>query len=96
MLPHYDEIAIRKEISNWDISIPGKDQFDFESFSQAYALQVQYRNRLTEMHSVVFAHFEMISQAQKMLKEMAVKLAQELNTIKMHQLHLQFILLFCQ
>ena len=75
MLPHYDEIYIRKEISNWDISIPGKDQFDFESFSQAYALQVQYRNRLTEMHSVVFAHYEMISQAQKMLKEMAVKLA---------------------
>ena len=75
LLPYYDEIEIRKEIRQWDISIPNKDDYEFESFSAAYALQVQYRNRLTEIMSVVFAHYEMISQAHKNLREMAIKLS---------------------
>jgi hypothetical protein len=75
LLPYYDEIEIRKEIRQWDVSIPSKDDYAFESFSAAYALQVQYRNRLTEIMSVVFAHYEMISQAHKNLREMAIKLS---------------------
>jgi hypothetical protein len=75
LLPMYDEIAIRTEIRQWDISIPSKDEYAFESFSAAYALQVQYRNRLTEIISVVYAHFEMISQAHKNLREMAIRLS---------------------
>lgn len=75
LLPFYDEIEIRNEVRQWDISIPSKDDYGFESFSAAYALQVQYRNRLTEIISVVYAHFEMISQAHKNLREMAIKLS---------------------
>jgi len=75
LLPYYDEIEIRKEVRQWDISIPTKDEYEFESFSASYALQVQYRNRLTEIMSVVFAHYEMISQAHKNLREMAIKLS---------------------
>lgn len=75
LLPFYDEIEIRKEVRQWDISIPNKDDYEFESFSAAYALQVQYRNRLTEIISVIYAHFEMISQAHKNLREMAIKLS---------------------
>ena len=74
MLPYYDEIEIRNEIREWDMSIP-KNGFDFQDFALTYSLQVQYRNRLTEMISIVHAHYEMISQAHKTLKEMAVKLA---------------------
>jgi len=75
VLPIYDEIEIRKEIRQWDIAIPTKDEYEFESFSASYALQVQYRNRLTEIMSVVYAHYEMISQAHKNLREMAIKLS---------------------
>jgi hypothetical protein len=75
LLPIYDELEIRNEVRKWDIAIPTKDDYDFESFSASYALQVQYRNRLTEIMSVVFAHYEMISQAHKNLREMAIKLS---------------------
>ena len=74
MLPMFDELEIRKEIREWDMSIPNNG-FNFEDFAMAYSLQVQYRNRLTEMISVVHAHYELISQAHKTLKEMAVRLA---------------------
>lgn len=75
LLPMYDEIVIRNEVRQWDICIPSKDEFAFESFSASYALQVQYRNRLTEIISVVYAHYEMISQAHKNLREMAIRLS---------------------
>jgi hypothetical protein len=75
VLPFYDEIEIRTEIRQWEIAIPSKDEYEFESFSASYALQVQYRNRLTEIMSVVYAHYEMISQAHKNLREMAIKLS---------------------
>jgi len=75
VLPFYDEIEIRNEVRQWDIAIPSKDEYEFESFSASYALQVQYRNRLTEIMSVVYAHYEMISQAHKNLREMAIKLS---------------------
>jgi hypothetical protein len=74
MLPMFDELEIRKEIREWDMSIPNNG-FNFEDFAMAYSMQVQYRNRLTEMISVVHAHYELISQAHKTLKEMAVRLA---------------------
>lgn len=75
LLPDYDEYEIRKEIRNWILDIPTKDDFNIESFAKSYALQVQYRNRITELVSLVFAHYEMINQAHRSLKEMAVKLA---------------------
>jgi hypothetical protein len=74
-LPDYDELEIRKEIKGWNIGIPNKDDFDFDSYAMFYSLQVQYRNRITEIISVVFAHHEMLSQAQKTLKDIAVRLA---------------------
>jgi hypothetical protein len=74
-LPPYDEFEIRKEIRGWNLDIPTKDNFNIESFAQSYALQVQYRNRLTEIISLVYAHFEILSQAYKCLKEMALKLS---------------------
>jgi hypothetical protein len=74
MLPMFDELELRKEIREWDMSIPNNG-FNFEDFAMAYSMQVQYRNRLTEMISVVHAHYELISQAHKTLKEMAVRLA---------------------
>ena len=74
-LPNYDEIKIRQEIRTWDISIPGRDEFNFETHAMFYSLQVQYRNRLTEIVSVVNAHHEMLSQASKALSAMATKLA---------------------
>lgn len=75
LLPHYNELDLRNEIRSWDISIPSKDTFDFESYAIAYSKQVQYRVRLTELMSVVFAHNEMLSQAHKTLLAMAVKLS---------------------
>lgn len=75
VLPHYDELKIREEIRSWDIGIPGKDEFSFETHAMFYSLQVQYRNRLTEIISVVNAHHEMLSQASKSLSAMATKLA---------------------
>jgi hypothetical protein len=74
-LPDYDELEIRKEIKSWNIGIPNKDDFDFDSYAMFYSLQVQYRNRITEIISVVFAHHEMLSQAQKTLKDIAARLA---------------------
>jgi hemerythrin-like domain-containing protein len=65
---------MRREIRNWDISVPSKHEFDFGNFAISYSKQVQYRNRITEMISVVYAHHEMIFQAHKNLKEMAIKL----------------------
>lgn len=75
MLPQYNEVDIRKEIRSWDISIPDKDDFNIESFAVAYSRQLQYRNRLTELISIVFAHLEMLTHAQKSLREIAIKLA---------------------
>ena len=75
VLPHYDEFKIREEVRSWDIGIPGKDEFNFETHAMFYSLQVQYRNRLTEIISVVNAHHEMLSQASKALSAMATKLA---------------------
>lgn len=75
MLPKYDEFKIRKEISAWDFSTPDKDAYDFQDHAIFYARQVQYKNRLSELHNIVFSHYELISQAQKALKEMAVKVA---------------------
>lgn len=74
-LPVYNEMDIRKEIRGWNLDIPTKDDFNIESFAQSYALQVQYRNRLTEIISLVYAHHEILSQAYKCLKEMALKLS---------------------
>lgn len=74
-LPQYDEYEVRKEISAWEFSVPDVHDFDFSSHAEIYALQIQYRTRLTEIHAIVFAHYEMLSSAQKNLKEMAVKLA---------------------
>lgn len=74
-LPEYNEHEVRKEIRAWDISIPGKDDFNIESFAVAYAKQLQYRNRLTELISIVFAHLEMLTHAQKSLREIAIKLS---------------------
>lgn len=74
-LPQYNEVEVRKEIRTWDISIPVKDDFNIESFAVAYSRQLQYRNRLTELISVVFAHLEMLTHAQKSLREIAIKLS---------------------
>lgn len=75
LLPKYDEVSIRREISTWNIGIPGKDEFDFETYSLYYALQMQYRVRLSAIISVVFSHHELLFQAHKALKEMAIKVA---------------------
>lgn len=74
-LPKYDEYKIRKEIASWNIGIPNKDSFDFETYSIYYSLQVQYKNRINTMISVVAAHCEILNSAVKSLKEMAVELA---------------------
>lgn len=74
-LPHYDEFAIRKEILHWQIGIPDKDDFNFETHATFYSLQCQYRVRLQEIMAVVNSHHEMLSQATKVLKEISVKLA---------------------
>ena len=75
VLPNFDEYKIRTECNQWDISIPQRDDFNFDNLYEAYFKQVQYRNRLTEIISVVYAHHELLSSAQKSLKEMAVRLA---------------------
>ena len=74
-LPVYDELDIRKEIKGWNIGIPNKDDFDFDSHAKFYSMQIQYRNRITEIINVVYAHHEMLSQAQKTLKDIAARLA---------------------
>lgn len=74
MMPKYDEYQIRKEISCWNIGIPHKDDFNFETYSLYYSLQMQYRNRINEIISVVNSHHELISQAAKSLKEISIKL----------------------
>jgi hypothetical protein len=75
ILPKYSEFDIRKEINSWDFGTPGKNDFYIESYAEAYSRQVRYRTRLTEITSVVFAHYEMLTQANKTLKEMALKLS---------------------
>lgn len=74
-LPVYNEFEIRKEISQWHIGIPPKEDFNFETYTLYYFLQCQYKERLNQIFGVIFAHYEMISQAQKTLKEMAVKIS---------------------
>lgn len=74
-LPHYDEIQIRQEIAQWNIGIPSKDNFDHDTYTLFYYLQVQYKNRLSQIHSVINAHYEMLIQAEKSLKFMAGKLS---------------------
>ena len=74
MLPAYDEIAIRKEIQNWDYGIPADNDYEFGSFAEVYSRQVQYRTRLNYLISIVNAHYEMISQAEKTLKMISIKL----------------------
>jgi hypothetical protein len=74
VLPVYDEIAIRKEIQNWDYGFPDDDNYEFGSFASVYARQVQYRTRLNYLISIVNAHYEMISQAEKTLKMISIKL----------------------
>jgi len=75
MLPQYNEYDIRKEIAQWEFNVPNKNDFDISSHAASYALQIQYKTRLSEIYSVVFSHFEFLSSAQKNLKEMAVKIA---------------------
>jgi len=79
MLPQYNEYEIRKEISYWEFNIPDKNDFDISSHAASYSMQIQYKTRLSEIYSVVFAHYEFLSSAQKNLKEMAVKIASGSN-----------------
>lgn len=74
-LPSYSEAKLKNEMNNWDFSIPKHDDFSFETLSTAYARMVQYRTYLVKWIDVVNAHHEILSNAHKSLKEMAVKLA---------------------
>ncbi len=74
-LPDFDELEIRKEIRGWDIGTPDKDNYNIEAYAAAYSMQVSYRTRLVELISIVYAHHELIFQAHKTLREMAMNLA---------------------
>jgi hypothetical protein len=74
-LPNYSEAKLKNEMNNWDFSIPIHNDFSFETLSIAYARMVQYRTYLVKWIDVVNAHHEILSNAHKSLKEMAVKLA---------------------
>lgn len=75
LLPPYNEAAIRAEIASWNLDIPSKDEFYFEPIMEAYARQVSYRNRLTQLSGVVNAHHQMLDQAHRNLREIAMKLS---------------------
>ena len=51
-----------------------KIDFNFDNLLLAYHRQVQYRTRITEIYSIVYAHNELLNNAYKSLKEMAVRL----------------------
>ena len=74
-LPVYDERKIRMEISEWDMGIPSRDDFQFDSLSEAYARLVSYRNRWTYVYDIVFSHHEILSESSKSLKQVAIKLS---------------------
>lgn len=73
-LPYYNDTEIRNEIFSWDLSIPSKDDFDYDNYSIYYARLIQYRHRLTEIMSIVNLNYEMLNQAYKNIKDMSMKL----------------------
>jgi len=73
-LPLFNEKKIREELADWDLSIPVKEDFNFDNLLLAYHRQVEYRTRITQIYSIVYAHNELLNNAYKSLKEMAVRL----------------------
>ena len=74
-LPTYNEAKLKNEMNAWDFTIPKHDNFSFDMLATSYARMVQYRTYLVQWIDVVNAHHEILSNAHKSLKEMAVKLA---------------------
>ena len=54
MLPQYNEYDIRKEIAQWEFNVPDKNDFDISSHAASYALQIQYKTRLSEIYRWYF------------------------------------------
>lgn len=79
IMPKYDEFAIRKEISAWNIGIPDKDNLNYETLSIFYHLHSNYRTRLTDLHNAVFANHEMLNQAYKTLFELSSQMSNGKN-----------------
>ncbi len=75
LLPKYDEIAYRREIAKWNIGVPEKDNYDFDTHAMYYTLQMQYKNRIIEMIAIVNANHEMLTAACKTIQEMATALS---------------------
>jgi hypothetical protein len=76
ILPSFDEGQMRKEINSWDLDLPEQDNYNLDSIYVTYANYVRYRNRIRAFVDVVNAHSEILTTAQKCIKEMAVKLAE--------------------
>lgn len=76
MLPKFNEGDIRREINNWDLDLPDQNNYNLDSIYVTYANYVRYRNRIRAFVDVVNAHTEILTSAQKNIKEMAVKLAE--------------------
>jgi hypothetical protein len=74
-LPSFDENEFMDEISNWDLNIPSKEDFTFDPLLETYARLVAYRTRLTFLYDLIYRHYEALSEAQKSLKSVAIKLA---------------------
>lgn len=76
MLPSFDEGQIRKEINSWELDLPHQDNYNLDSIYVTYANFVRYRNRIRAFVDIVNAHTEILTNAQKNIKEMTVKLAE--------------------
>lgn len=76
VLPSFDEGRMRKEINSWDLDLPNQENYNLDSIYITYANYVRYRNRIRAFVDIVNAHSEILTSAQKCIKEMAVKLAE--------------------
>ena len=75
-LETYDELIIRAELRQWDLTIPQKECFDLSQIYDAYSRNVNYRTRVAHLIGTVNAHFSTYSYAHKELKEIALGLSE--------------------
>jgi hypothetical protein len=66
-LPKFSENSYRKEIYEMDFNIPA-EEFDFEVLQGVYSRLVSFFDRLLQMKSTVYKHFETYNMAYKSLK----------------------------
>lgn len=73
-LPELRANEIREEMYEWNLSIPSKNNFDFNDLVSTYYDLTNYKNRLSYFISDTMSVYETAIEAHKSLKDIAMKL----------------------